>query len=357
MLKYNPYRYITYKKGVISDMETKKIIEEYLDKNKDKLIDTYYLTSEEIYNCEEEFDKSLLEFDDSEILMMFSRIVVSNNQVLQNSLSSALRNRYNTFFKWCIKMGYAKENQFVKYKDELSDKSILSYLVYCNGDGLVLYKPDEIESMCQKINLIDDGIYFEGIIRTFYEGMPSTMTFVKMKESYINWNTNIIDFGYMKFKISDRLKYIYKYVSNMDNLVLKGSIRKKTYRLERYNGSLYKFTIRDKSKWENNNHVDVNVYAVAKGINSSRFSFLEKYLECKLTPEILYNSWLFKVLLENSGNDSNHVSDLILGKNAKVKCKLINSYFENIEQGVLSGNEIRRRLRPYFIKIQNDKPL
>ena len=342
--------------------ETEKIIKQFLsesnDVSEDNLRNFSYLMRQEIYDTEDDLGKRIFDFSAEEFLCMISKFQVKGKPILNMDAVSIVKMVFGQFFDWCVENKYAQYNLIKKHNEEKGEESILSidsiikYLVKVNGESLVLYSEKDIEKICKKINLIEGGIYYEGIIRSFYEGIDSTIDFVNMKQDDIDWDNNTISFGYKKIKISNRLKQIYKDVGEMNDILIwrdtkkrNGDIKTKTYSLERFENSLYKFPTYGAKKWDGEN----SMYNIARGVNSNRFKYIEKKIGYKLNSDILYHSYILKNLLKYCNGNMDEVSNLILGKDRTCYTDILNKALSEM-QCKYTIYKLRAILKPYFIK-------
>jgi len=325
-------------------VETKQIVDEFLSKKNNSSI-WNSLFKEELYDCENEFNKTIFNFNADDLLKFFSLLKINGENMRNMAQISVIKSKYNNFFDWCIKNGYSDRNPIAENNKLLSDMAILSYI---KPDNKILYTPDEMNDIFVRLRGSFYLIYLEGIIRALYEGVPSVMKFIELKYTDLDIRKNILDLGDYKLPISNELKDILVGVHEMQSVTILGAsgVREIKYRLEDLYGSLYKFPTKpNKNVWKNDRNT---YYTIAKSIHSSRFSEIERIIGSEINEEILRNSYLFKILFDYMGGDIEKIRNLIKEDNivsANVNIDIIMAR-TNCQY---RANDVRRRLIPYFL--------
>jgi len=345
-------------------METKIIIRDFLkemEDNNGNVKNLSCIDKKPIQTCEEKFEKQIFDFNEDELLFLFSKLKMKSNPIVSLNTFSIVKNSFNKFFDYCVEHGYSENNVIKETKNnkdsKLSRDNAMLYFVKNNSSDLIIYNKKEIEDICKAINQYEGGLYLEGIIRSLYEGVDSTIDFILIKEDDINWGKRIVDLGDKKIIISKRLKEIFMTVNKMTEITFeldqtnKGIVKSKTFSLERFDGSLYKFTSYNVKK-----NMDKNaLYVIAKGINSRRFDYVYRHTGYIVNQNILKNSNLLNGLMKYFDDNIKEVSDLILRQHNKDGEDTLPYVLDEINCS-LTSQEVRKRLKPYFMKLNLSTP-
>ena len=217
-------------------MRTKQLLQEYISLVSGTREKAYLLDRPEVYEYEKQHRVQLVDMTAAQIQEMVETFVVNQNNKAQ--ISPKTRRQYlvefQRFFRW-----YAQ-----------------TYMA--GGDSIILDIPKVVESRPRKDvwavegelikNILssrytpEDAIYYECLIRFFYEGVPDAESLVLLKPQDIDLNQQqmYIEKTDTTYEMSDRLCYLYLAVNQMDGI--QSNARNVTPML-RWHGSAMKFKI------------------------------------------------------------------------------------------------------------------
>lgn len=228
------------------DFGTKEIIEEYCqDQKKDvkSIIDR-----REMYEYEKKLGKSIFDMNSEELFNMFSSFF---QREISYRTYDQIVSRYRQLFNW-----YIKNKRIIV--NPLNNKEITGLNASKKFNPKICLTKDGLENIINKLYNVfsyNRAIYYESIIRLFYEGIYQAREIVLLSPNMVDHRRHVIYLPGREMKLSNRLYSILEEIQKINEI--EGG--RSSFLLERWHGLYFKYIIRPSKKDEFQNRTEEEI--------------------------------------------------------------------------------------------------
>lgn len=269
----------------------------------------YFFRRPEISECERKLNKSLVEFDKDDIILLFKSFRLRGAPLTNPMTISHFRSKYSSFYKWARTKGLRTDNPFEC--KELSQKDMVDLLTVETNTTKLLTE-DEYQDLISRVRgrAGESAFYYEAIIRAFYEGVNSVTELLKIKNYMFFPEDSIINQGYKRIYASRELNTCLRKMQLATELVGLGGNKKPLVTID---DSLFRITVKAKNPPNNLEGTPSRLVNAKSTISHGRFKEISEMAGQTITSTMLYDSGLIQFIKKNTASSAEFY-DLMVGE-------------------------------------------